>query len=638
LALTLVTAFVLVLVSVGAVGSDVWAHPAKKRHFVGDAPGSVTCTLAGSVQFSPRLSNAGGATNPSTASGKLSGCTTTDSVVQVSGATFTGSFASSHTPTCATLASLTTPATFTIHWKARVTGAIGANTFTGKATLTTSVMSSTSERISSPGGGDLLVTAPTNPHSASVTGSFAGGAQSSFFVNVTTTSLATLCDSKATGGTGKGIRRLTLNGTVTIGASQAAQLSGASVLATDAQQSFCAVLKTGAIRCWGDNSAGQLGNATTTTASIALPVTGITTAVAIASDGNHSFCALLNGGALECWGANGSGQLGNGTTTGSTVPVRVTGITTATSVTSDGNGTYCAILQSGVIECWGANNVGQLGDNSTTGSSVPVAVTGITNGTALTSDGNGTFCAVLATGVVDCWGGNTFGQLGDNSTAGSSVPVQAQGITQASSITSDTDDSFCAVLSTGLVDCWGANFAGELGNGTAGKSTVPIAVAGITTAVSVSHDGAESYCAVLASGSVNCWGSNVFGELGDGTTTNSSLPVTANAITNAAGISSDGADSFCALLFSGSLNCWGANFAGELGNGTTSSSSVPVAVSGIATATDVAGGVNAAGDTEHAYCAVLTAGGVDCWGSNAFGELGNATTISSAVPVPVLQP
>jgi alpha-tubulin suppressor-like RCC1 family protein len=430
---------------------------------------------------------------------------------------------------------------------------------------------------------------------------------------------------------------VTLNGSITIGASEGTSLDDALVLATNGQQSFCAVQTTGAVRCWGDNSVGELGDGTTTSSSVAMAVTGITKADGIASDGKNSFCTVLTTGVMDCWGENTSGELGNGTTTSSSVPVTVTGITNAISVTSDGEGSYCAVLASGSIACWGSNMSGQLGDGTMTGSSVPVAVTGITNASTVTSDGGGSYCAVLATGIVSCWGANDFGQLGDGSTASSSVPT-ATGITDAVTVSSDTDSSFCAVLTTGAVECWGANFAGELGDGTTMRSTVPVAVTGITTAVSIADDGAESYCAVLSTGAVACWGLNSFGELGDATTTNSDVPVAVLDITNAASITSDGDDSFCALLTSGSIDCWGANFSGELGNGSSSASSTPVAVSDITTATDVSGGIHPAGDTEHAYCAVVIAAEVDCWGSNKFGELGNATTIASPVPVTVVQP
>jgi alpha-tubulin suppressor-like RCC1 family protein len=193
-------------------------------------------------------------------------------------------------------------------------------------------------------------------------------------------------------------------------------------------------------------------------------------------------------------------------------------------------------------------------------------------------------------------------------------------------------------MTAGSVECWGANFAGELGNGTTTKSTVPVAVTGISNAVSVSDHGSESYCAVLSSGAVSCWGFNGFGQLGNATTANSSVPVAVSSLTNVTTVVSDGANSYCALLASGGADCWGANFSGELGNDTTMASSIPVAVSGISSAASIAGGSHGSGDTEHSYCAVLASGQVGCWGSNRFGELGNATTTDSPEPVTVTEP
>ena len=431
-----------------------------------------------------------------------------------------------------------------------------------------------------------------------------------------------MCDSKATGGSGHGIGKLTLQGTLTVGSNLGTRLSAVAGLATDAQKSFCAVLTTGVVRCWGDNNAGQLGDGDTVSSSVAMTTIGIADAQGIVSDGEDSFCAILTTAAVDCWGANGSGQLGDGSTAASSVPVSVTGLTNALTLSSDGKGSYCAILTTAAVECWGANGSGQLGDGSTAASSVPVSVTGLTDAVTLSSDGDGTFCATLTTAMVDCWGASTFGQLGDGSTAASSVPVSVTGLTNAAGVSSDGDDSFCSVLTTGAVMCWGANFSGELGDGTTTKSATAVAVTGVGTAASVTADGAEAYCAILTSGAVDCWGYNAFGELGNGTTTSSSLPVAVTGLTDAASISSDGDDSFCSVLTTGAVMCWGANFSGELGHGTTTASSVPVAVTGIAATSLVAGGIHAAADTQHAYCAVFLPGEVDCWGSNDFGEFG----------------
>jgi alpha-tubulin suppressor-like RCC1 family protein len=265
-------------------------------------------------------------------------------------------------------------------------------------------------------------------------------------------------------------------------------------------------------------------------------------------------------------------------------------------------------------------------------------VTSITTASALVNDGGDAYCALLSSGTVSCWGANTFGQLGNGSTRNSTVPIAVMALNGVAAISSDGDESFCALLATQAVDCWGANFTGELGNGTTTASPVPVPVTGLANVMTVVDDGAESYCALLASATVECWGYNAFGQLGNGTTTNSPVPVAVSGITTAVAVTSDGEDSYCAVLQSGAGDCWGANFAGELGNGTTTASSVPVTVSGLVFAVTIAGSGHPAGVGEHAYCAIVSSSRVECWGSNQFGELGDATRTASSVPVIVTGP
>jgi alpha-tubulin suppressor-like RCC1 family protein len=628
----------MVAVLVGGAGALDAAGPAdgaRVPHFKGAAPGSMTCSMLATVRFTPPLTDSGGGTSPSTVTGRLSDCNPSVGTVTIKSGRVRGTFAPSSPQNCASLSSLSTPATLTVLWKGAVNGSVGTTTYGGKASFTTSTLQSGGESVVN--SSQVGFPTPANP-ADTVAGSFAGGANGLLKTAYTTGSLAPVCDTKATGGHGDGLKRLTLVGTITIGLNQTNPLTGAVTLVTDAHESYCAILTTGAIQCWGDNATGELGDGNTTTTSVAESVSGITSATALASDGAHSYCAILASRAVDCWGSNDSGELGNGTTTDSSVPVAVSGITTATAITGDGDGSYCAVLESGTVDCWGANGLGQLGNDMTVDSSVPVGAKGITTAVSVTGDGDGSYCAVSTTDTVDCWGYNGFGQLGDGGTANSSVPVAATGLADVNNLSSDGDDSFCAELSSETVDCWGANFAGELGDGTTTESTVPVAVTGISTASAISDDGAESYCALLTSAAVDCWGYNGFGQLGDGATTNSSVPVAVSGISTAVSIVSDSENSYCAVVGSGGVDCWGANNSGELGNGTTTSSSIPVAVSGMTTAANVVGGANPSGDSQESYCAVVSSGKVSCWGSNQFGALGNATTTNSSTPVTVLEP
>jgi alpha-tubulin suppressor-like RCC1 family protein len=344
---------------------------------------------------------------------------------------------------------------------------------------------------------------------------------------------------------------------------------------------------------------------------------------------SSSFCAVLSTGKVDCWGNNNYGELGNGTTTDSDVPVAVTGITSAKALASasDGGG-FCALLSTGKVDCWGYDDFGELGNGTTTNSDVPVAVKGISAAATVIS-GDYAFCARLSTSHLDCWGNNEFGQLGNAATADSDVPVAVKGITDAKSVTGDSVfGSICAVLKAGKVDCWGYNASGQLGNGTKADSDVPVAAEGVTgaTAVAADIDGG-GFCARLSTRHLDCWGDNSDGQLGNRTTTNSDVPVAVKTITTATAVIG-GYYGYCALLSTRHLDCWGDNLEGELGNGSMANSDVPVAVRTIANGAAMAAGA-------YYFCALLSTSHVDCWGNNEFGQLGNGTVANSDVPVKV---
>jgi len=331
----------------------------------------------------------------------------------------------------------------------------------------------------------------------------------------------------------------------------------------------CGLFADTTIKCWGENYFGELGNGTTTDSTTPVAVIGVTGATAISAGGHHS-CVLLSDTTIKCWGRNQSGQLGNGTTTDSTTPVAVSGISGATAI-STGLDNSCALLSDATIKCWGDNGAQQHGDTMPY-SALPVAVSGISGATAISTGRDGS-CALLSDTTIKCWGRNQFGELGNGTTADSTTPVAVTGVTGATAISSGPFHS-CALLSDTRMKCWGRNQFGELGNGTKADSTTPVAVTGVTGATAISTGDGLS-CALLSDATIKCWGNNGNGQLGNGTTTGSTTPVAVIGITGATAISTGDYHS-CALLGDTTLKCWGYNYYGQFGNGTITNSATPV--------------------------------------------------------------
>ena len=335
-------------------------------------------------------------------------------------------------------------------------------------------------------------------------------------------------------------------------------LSDASVRISTGGGFSCQVNEDGTIRCWGANNRGQLGNGLPTDARTVVPVrvSGITTAVAVAAGGNFA-CALLVDGSVRCWGSNANGELGDGEGAPNiqrAVPYAVSGITNAVAI-SAGSFHACAVLAAGTARCWGLNGDGQLGIGSVSGARLtPVAVSGLSNTIAIAA---GTFhtCALLANGAVRCWGSNTFGQLGIGTFGGRQVtPVAVTGLlTPATAIALGPSQS-CALLANGTARCWGRN-GGALGDGTTADRAEPTRVKGLTALVAI-----DPPCALEANSHAHCWGDNRDGQIGDGTKTNSLIPVRVGTnfklFVNAVAISASGSHT-CALMADGSANCWG---------------------------------------------------------------------------------
>ncbi|MCL5770489.1 MAG: IPT/TIG domain-containing protein, partial [Planctomycetes bacterium] len=349
-----------------------------------------------------------------------------------------------------------------------------------------------------------------------------------------------------------------------------------------------AVKPSGAAYAWGNGVDGQLGNGGTSNSTTPVAVSNISTAEVIAG-GNESAYVLTSSGIVEAWGDNAQGQLGAGSTTNSDVPVTVSlpsGVT-ATVIAAGYEDGY-AVGNSGTsVYAWGDNTDGSLGNGSTTGSDVPVTVSlSLPSGVTVTAVAGNTHSgyALESNGTIWAWGQNSYGELGDNSTANSTTPVQVQfpsgtTITAIAAGTAYGTFTAYALDSTGNVWAWGHNPDGQLGNGTTTDSHVPVKVSlpsGVTAAAIAG--GYESGYALSSGGVIYAWGYNGQGELGNGSTTNSSTPVLVSSLTGISVIASAGETAY-AVKSDGTVWAWGSGATGALGDGGTSNAATPVQVS-----------------------------------------------------------
>ncbi len=347
----------------------------------------------------------------------------------------------------------------------------------------------------------------------------------------------------------------------------------------------------------------------------------------VAAGTNHS-CGLTDAGGVKCWGSNGLGELGDGTTDDSTTPVDVVGLGSGVVAVATGVGHSCALTTGGGVKCWGWNAAGQLGNGTTDDTTTPVDVVGLGSGVTAISATYSHTCAATDAGAVKCWGWNTYGQLGDGTDVDATTPVDVSGLGGGVTAVSAGTVHTCALTATGGVKCWGYNDFAVLGDGTTTSSAVPVDVVGLGAGVTAVSTGQTHSCALQLTGGVKCWGSNAFGELGDGTTELRASPVDVVGRGSGTIAVTTGANHSCAIVAGGTVDCWGSNDYGQLGDGTVTTSPLPVHVVGLAGASDPSAG------TAHTCVVVPT--GLQCWGSNERGQLGDGTTDDSPTPVTVI--
>ena len=393
------------------------------------------------------------------------------------------------------------------------------------------------------------------------------------------------------------------------------------------------VTSSGAVKCWGDNYYGQLGDGTNNTSNVPVNVSGLSSGASEISAGGWHTCALTDSGAVKCWGDNGDGQLGDGTTTNRNVPIAVSGLSSGIIAIAGGGDHTCALASSGAVKCWGDNEYGQLGDGTTVNRNVPVNVSGLSSGIIAIAGGGAHTCALASSGAVKCWGDNEYGQLGDGTNNDSNISVNVSGLSSGIIAIAAGGEHTCALTSSGALKCWGANGDGQLGNG---RSNVPVDVSGLSSGIIAISAGGVHTCALTYSGAVKCWGFNWYGQLGDGTggywRNDSNVPVAVSGLSSGISAISAGWYHTCALTDSGAVGCWGRNNYGQLGDWTYGGlSNVPVAVSYLSS------GISAISAGKGHTCALTSSGAVKCWGYNWHGQLGDGTyNLYSYVPVNVL--
>ena len=375
----------------------------------------------------------------------------------------------------------------------------------------------------------------------------------------------------------------------------------------------------------------------------------------VSTGGGGHTCALTTLGGVKCWGYGLKGQLGTGTTIDHTTSVNAIGLASGVVALDTGPFHTCAVLATGGVKCWGESGYGRLGApaddlcNFAPCSKIPIAVLGLEDAVAVRAGGNHT-CALTSSGGVKCWGANGSGQLGAETkeTCGSATcsttPVDVAGLSGAATAIAVGSHHACALLASGGVQCWGNNRYGQLGNGVMSGSNeaqpVPQDVlqeatgTELTDVTAVAAGGLNS-CALTSTGEAKCWGWNVYGQLGDGTRTNRATAADVLGLKSEA-VSIDTASHTCVVTSAGAIRCLGRNTGGELGNGT-SVNEPPFAS---LTLVDVVGlssrptSVAVGGMT----CAVMTDGAVKCWGQSMRGGLGTGFTFGTLVPLDVLEP
>jgi len=387
-------------------------------------------------------------------------------------------------------------------------------------------------------------------------------------------------------------------------------LTSGVISVASADSHSLALMRDGTVWAWGSNVSGQLGDGTNSSSDLPVQASKFTEAIAIAAGGSttsqivvssmnsrgdggvasqghsttvdHSL-ALKKDGTVWAWGDNANGELGNGTTNSSNVPIQVKDLTGVAAISAGDPSFSVALKKDGTVWAWGDNESGQLGNGTTNRSNTPVQVKGLTGVTQISAGGY-SFCLALKNdGTVWAWGWGLNGELGNGTNSSSLNPVRVKRLTGVAAVAAGGNHNL-ALMQDGTVWAWGApsfgSSQGTLGNGEDNeRSNIPVQVRQLQGIVAIAANG-ENSLVLTKDGTVWAWGDNISGQLGDGTANSSNKPVQVRNLAGVTSIASGPASGF-AQTKDGAVWVWGDNSTGRLANAVASSGNVPVRLSSL---------------------------------------------------------
>jgi alpha-tubulin suppressor-like RCC1 family protein len=338
-----------------------------------------------------------------------------------------------------------------------------------------------------------------------------------------------------------------------------------------------AICPDSTVATWGSNDNGQLGNGLSTDSSVPISLNSITNVIAVSS-GYSYYLALTESGEVWSWGTNQNGELGNNSNTNSNTPVQINGLSNITDIAGGFNQSI-ALKSDGTVWVWGNGSDGAMGNSTYNSWNIPLQVPNLNDVTDI-AGGNNFFVVLKSDSTVWTWGNNSFGSLGIGSFAlNSSVPVQITSLSEIVAIDAGADHGI-SLDSEGRVWCWGYNYAGQLGNGSLADSNVPVQVGNLSGIVGIAAGGNASF-ALTSTGTVLAWGDNFVGQLGNGTAMPYSENPVAVVLLNGVEKIEAGLAHVLALKSNGTLWAWGYNSSGQLGIGNTTDGNFPQQVLGL---------------------------------------------------------